>query len=106
MAFKEDILNEIEHDLGDNYVSDDESVLINILDDVISDALSMSNRANTENNLIILKSNIKKATKSIYLLRGVEDVKSNSQSGLSNTYENVMETMMWDIIRQNKRVMR
>lgn len=106
MAFAEDVFNEIVADLADNYVSTDESVLKNILSDVIEDALSASNRVYTENNLQILKSNIKKATKSIYLLRGVEDVKSNSQSGLSNTYDNVMETMMWDIIRQNKRVLR
>ena len=106
MAFAEDVFNEIVADLADNYVSTDESVLKNILSDVIEDALSVSNRVYSENNLQILKSNIKKATKSIYLLRGVEDVKSNSQSGLSNTYDNVMETMMWDIIRQNKRVLR
>ena len=106
MAFREDVLSEVKADLGENYISSDESVLMSILTDVIEDALRMSNRANNENNLSVLKSNIKKATKSIYLLRGVEDVKSNSQSGLSNTYDNVMETMLTDIIRQNKRLMR
>ena len=106
MAFREMVLNEVISDLGANYNSDDMSVLNNILEDVIADALMVSNRSETENNLNILKSNIKKATKSVYLLRGAEDVRSNSQSGLSNTYDDVMETMLKDIIRQNKRVLR
>ncbi len=79
MAFREMVLNEVISDLGANYNSDDMSVLNNILEDVIADALMVSNRSETENNLNILKSNIKKATKSVYLLRGAEDVRSNSQ---------------------------
>lgn len=103
---KERILKEIIRDLADNYRNDIE-VLDNLLDDVINDALFMSNRINKGNldkQLIALKSNIKKAVKAIYLQRGVEGVVSDSQSGLNNNYDDVMETMKRDIIKQNKRL--
>jgi len=97
------IRDEIIDDLADNFVEGDEVILENILSDVMNDALLISNRNETEANIEVLKSNIKKACKTVYLQRGVEDVKSNSQNGLSNTYEIATETMMKDIIRQNKR---
>lgn len=103
---KERILKEIIRDLADNYRNDIE-VLDNLLDDVINDALFMSNRINKGNldkQLIALKSNIKKAVKAIYLQRGVEGVVSDSQSGLNNNYDDVMETMKKDIVKQNKRL--
>lgn len=104
---KTKILNEIIKDLADNYRKDGE-VLNDLLDDVIVDALSMSNRkykSDIDNQLLILKSNIKKAVKTIYLQRGAEDVSSKSESGQSSTYDSAMETMQKDILRQNKRIM-
>lgn len=104
---KEKILDEIIKDLSDNYRNDKE-VLTSLLDDIINDALFISNRrfkTDKEEQLTILKSNIKKAVKSVYLQRGSEDVSSNSESGTSNTYEQVVEVMTLDIIRQNKRIM-
>lgn len=113
MATKESIYEQVVRDLGVNYNVEDGNVLQDIIDDVINDALIMSNRdikiiddESKETQLDILASNIKKAVKTIYLQRGVEDVKSNSQSGLSNTYDDVMDTMLKDIVRQNKRVLR
>lgn len=100
------ILNEIKEDLSDNYRNDD-NVLSAILDDVITDALMISNRGHkldVDNQLSILKSNIKKAVKTIYLQRGTEDVKSNGQNGLSNAYVSAVEEMGKDILRQNKRL--
>lgn len=105
---KTELLSRIVSDLGDNFYDGDTAVLTSILEDVIEDSLSMSNRngKDLESQLDVLSSNIKKAVKAIYLQRGVEDVKSNSMSGLSNTYEDVMEQMLKDIIRQNKRLFR
>lgn len=109
---KENLLSSIVADLGANY-RDDSDVLGALLDDVINDALIVSNRVHLattdeklEAQLDILSSNIKKAVKSIYLLRGAEDVKSQSLSGLSSTYENAIETMLYDIIRSNKRILK
>lgn len=102
-----EILGQIISDLSDNY-RNDEQVLQDLLEDVISDALHCSNRhfkTDKADQLEILKSNIKKAVKTIYLQRGAEDVKSNSIAGESNTYDNAIETMKKDIISQNKRVM-
>ena len=111
---KEELLQQIMADLGDNFTEQDTVVLGDILEDVIEDALLMSNRdakANASDEamatqLKILSSNIKRAVKTIYLQRGVEDVNSNSQSGLSNTYDVAMERMLADILRQNKRVLK
>lgn len=103
----DNLLEEIIDDLADNY-RNDEDVLSSLLDDVINDALSISNRKfkpDKEKQILILKSNIKKATKAIYLQRGTEDVSSSNDGGISNTYEKVMETMQNDIIIQGKRVM-
>lgn len=101
------LLEEIIADLSENYYGDEE-VLKSLLDDVINDALFMSNRqykSDKENQLNILKSNIKKAVKAIYLQRGAEDTSSNSANGQSSTYSDVIENMEKDIIRQNKRIM-
>ena len=106
MTIKEDIFEETVADLGANFKSTDSEVLSNLLTDVINDALSMANRSESEASITALKSNIKKAVKAIYLQRGVEDVRSNSVGGLSNTYEDVMDMMLRDIIRQNKRLLR
>ncbi len=109
----ETLYEEIVRDLGVNFNEEDGNVLHDLIDDVIEDALLMSNRnvkviseETKEAHVIILASNIKKAVKTIYLQRGIEDVKSNSQSGLSNTYDDAMETMLRDIVRQNKRILK
>ena len=109
---RNNLLSSIVADLGANY-RDDSGVLGALLDDVINDALIVSNRSHLvtsdetlEAQLDVLSSNIKKAVKSVYLLRGAEDVKSQSLSGLSSTYENAVETMLYDIIRSNKRILK
>jgi hypothetical protein len=109
---KQNLLESIILDLGDNYRNDNE-IIGAILDEVVNDALIVSGRdqfSNTvsglETQLDVLSSNIRKAVKSIYLLRGGEDVKSQSVSGMSATFENAIETMNYDIIRTGKRVLR
>ena len=109
---KADLLTAITNDLGANYKSDDSTTLSGILDDVIEDALRVSNRkqlavddTTTEEQLTVLSSQIKRACKTIYLQRGAEDVKSQSQSGLSTTYDDAIEKMTRDIIRLNKRIL-
>ena len=106
---KQELQSSIEADLGANYQSSDSELLGAILDEVIQDALLASGRnflPDQEAQLGILSSNIRKAVKSIYLLRGAEDVKSQSVSGLSSTFENAVEQMTYDIIRTGKRVLR
>lgn len=107
---RDNLLSSIIADLGANYHDDDSNLLGALLDEVIDDALLVSNRYQYKNTALeaqldVLASNIRKAVKSIYLLRGAEDVKSQSVSGISSTFENAVETMTHDIIRTNKRIL-
>lgn len=101
---KKIILNELINDLGENYKNSDYSVLEKILNDVIVNAFMISNRKQTSDNLSLLSLEICSCVKTIYLQRGTEDVKSSSQSGISSTYKNAMETLRKDIICNRKRV--
>ena len=110
---KQDLLSSIISDLGANYKEEFAELLGALLDEVIDDALLVSGRdqlaktdSGYEEQLKILSSNIRKAVKSMYLLRGAEDVKSQSVSGMNATYENAIETMNYDIIRTGKRILR
>ena len=110
---KEALVEKIIADLGANYSSDDEAVLTDIVGETITDALQISNRKYMASvsaeamsaQLDVLAPNIRKAVKSIYLMRGAEDVKSMNQSGLNASYENAVATMRDDIIKSGKRVM-
>lgn len=104
---KENLLESIKTDLNANYRNDDE-VLNDLFEEVLNDALFISNRkslyeSNEEEQITILASNVRKCVKSIYLQRGVEDVTSQTLSGISNTYDDAIERMKSDIIKQGKR---
>lgn len=111
---KANLLQSIITDLGANFNSDDETLLSALLDEVTNDALFISNRdqlvdtnsATLEKQLDYLSSNIRRAVKTIYLQRGAEDVKSQSLSGLSSSYDEAVESMKRDIIRSGKRIVR
>ena len=96
------ILNEIISDLADNYRNDEE-VLTNILNDIITNALFLSNRKNTEDNINLLKTEIKKAVKSIYLQRGGEGTTGLNENGVSSSFTNALEVLEKDIVRNGKR---
>ena len=98
----QDILNDIETDLSSNYKNDKE-VLKDILNDTISNALFISNRKKTTDNINLLLPEIKKAVKSIYLQRGGEGTKGISEMGISSTFENPLEILRADIIKNGKR---
>ena len=113
---KGDLLNSIVADLGENYRGDDE-VLGVLLDEVINDALAISNRkykvltdgviddSKLATQLEVLASSIRRCVKSIYLQRGSEDTTNNSIGGLSSTYDDSMQRMRDDIIFNGKRLM-
>lgn len=112
---KQELLTSIKNDLGVNYYDDSTSTIIGeILDEVINDALFVSNRrfkvdpddeTSLEPQLDILGSNIRRAVKSIYLQRGSEDVSSTNQSGISSNFDDVMQKMRDDIIKGGKRIL-
>lgn len=97
------MLESIKSDLGENFNSDDSAVLKDILNKVTTNALFISNRADTPENVDLLEDEISECVKTIYLLRGSEDVKNQSQSGLSNTYKDAYEELRNNIVRNGKR---
>ena len=90
---------EIIADLGSNYRASDSDLLDKLISRVTNDALFISNRKTSEN----LESEIIEAVKSLYLLRGTEDVESLSESGKSAKYKDVMKKLRQDIVSNGKR---
>lgn len=100
---KEEMLEKISKDLGANYNSSDEEVLGDILEEVSSIASNVSNR-NLEDEK--LWPYIKKATKATYLSRGVEGIQSLNESGVSSSFEDIIEKMRNDIVKNGLRRMK
>ena len=98
------MLEEIINELGDNYNSSDESVLEAILEEVTANALTISNRQNNIENQVLLKQEIKACVKGIYLQRGAEGLNSLSERGISSNFNDCMEKMRNDIIKNGKRL--
>lgn len=98
------MLEEIKKDLADNFQVGDEEVLRQYIDETTTDALSISNRKKTPDNIRLLESDIKKCVKSKYLLRGSEGSNSLSDSGKSTSFNNPTEIMRIEIVKAGKRV--
>lgn len=97
------MINEIINELGDNYNSDDENVLNNILEEVTANALTISNLENNIQNQEYLKQEIKSCVKGIYLQRGSDGLKSLNQSGTNSSFNDCIEKLRNDIVRNGKR---
>lgn len=97
------MLDEIKSELGDNYNSSDESILENLLEEVTANALTISNSEDNARNREFLKQEIKTCVKGIYLQRGAEGLASLSQSGVSSNFNDSMDKLRNDIIRNGKR---
>ena len=96
----EDNIEKIINDLGSNYNRNDDDVLEEILEEVSSIASDISNRKKDD---IRLFPYIKKATKAIYLCRGAEGILSTNESGVSSSFEDIIEKLRNDIIKSGLR---
>lgn len=85
-------------DLGANYRNDSE-VLLEILEEVNSIAFDISNNKNKEK----LFPYVKKAVKAIYLCRGAEGLQSRNEGSISSSYEDIMDKLRNDIIKNGLR---
>lgn len=90
-------LEKIINDLGANYLND-EDVLENILEEVTSIASDISNNKSER-----IFPYIKKAVKAIYLCRGAEGLQSRGEGSISNSYEDIIEKLRNDIIKNGLR---
>ena len=91
-------IEKIKADLGANY-KEDEEVLKEILEEVSSIASDISNNKDTNK----LFPYVKKAVKAIYLTRGAEGLQSRSEGSISNSYEDIIEKLRNDIIKNGLR---
>ena len=94
------MLDKTINDLGANYNKNDEEVLEDILSEVSSIASNISNRNVDDEKLYPY---IKKAVKAIYLCRGAEGMQSTSESGVSSSFEDIIDKMRNDIVKNGLR---
>ncbi|MCI8618349.1 MAG: hypothetical protein HFJ60_09005 [Clostridia bacterium] len=92
-------IDKIIADLGANYRKEDKDVLEEILEEVNSIAFNISNNKNKDQ----LFPYVKRAVKSIYLNRGSEGLQSLSESGISSSFEDIIEKLRNDIIKNGLR---
>lgn len=95
----EDKIYKIIKDLSSNY-REDKEVLQDIFEEVSSIASDISNRKKEDENLYPY---IKKATKAIYLNRGAEGITSSSESGVTNSFDDIIEELRNNIIKNGLR---
>lgn len=95
-------IDKIKSDLGANYREEDEKVLEDILEEISSIAFNISNNRNKEE----LFPYIKTAVKSTYIRRGTEGMNSSSEGGESYSYDDIIEKLRNDIIKNRLRRMK
>lgn len=98
------MLEKIKLDLADNFREGDEEILQGYIDRVTTDALSISNRENTEENIKLLESEIIQCVEGLYLQRGSEGNKTLNASGVNSTFTNCLEDLRLNIVKAGKRV--
>lgn len=94
------MLDKIINDLGANYNNKDEEVLEDILNEVGSIASDISNRKADDKKL---EPYIKRAVKAEYNTRGAEGLLSTTESGVSSQFEDIIEKMRNNIIKNGAR---
>ena len=95
-------IEKIIDDLGANYRNDEE-VLRDIVSEITSIASNISNRETSDEKLFPY---IKKTVKAVYLCRGAEGLKNKSESGISDSFEDIIDTLRNDIVRNGLRRIR
>ena len=90
----------IKRDLAENYRGD-EKVLMDLIDEVSTIAVNISN-----NKVDILSPYIKKCVVAEYLARGGEGLKSLSEGGKGLSFEDNINRMREDITKNHLRIMK
>ena len=98
------MLEEIKKDLADNFREGDEEILQEYIERITADALSISNRENTQRNRDLLSTEIKQCVKGLYLQRGGEGSTSLTSGGTSSAFKDCIEDLRVNIVKAGKRV--
>lgn len=94
------MLEEIKAILGANYVENTDIVLQDIIEDMTSIACNISNRGKDDLKLVPY---IKKAVRSEYLTRGAEGLLSRTEGSESSSFEDIIEKMRSNMIKDGIR---
>lgn len=94
------MLDKIKKDLGANYNQNDDEVLKEIIEEVSSIASNISNRNSDDKKL---NPYIIKAVKAMYLSRGAEGLQSRGEGSISNSFEDIIEKLRNDIVKNGLR---
>lgn len=94
------MLNKIKDRLGANYIENTDDVLQDIIDDITSIACDTSHRKKDDIKLIPY---IKKAVISEYNARGAEGLLSRTEGSESSSFEDIIDKMRNNIIKNGVR---
>lgn len=94
------MLNEIKKRLGANYIEGTDDVIQDIIDDITPIACDISNRDEHDKKLIPY---MKKAVISEYLTRGAEGLLSRTEGSESSTFEDIIDKMRSNIVKNGVR---
>ncbi len=94
------MLSKIKKRLGANYIEGTDDVIQDIIDDITPIACDISNRDKNDEKLIPY---IKKAVISEYLTRGAEGLLSRTEGSESSTFEDIIDKMRSNIIKDGVR---
>lgn len=94
------MLEKIKKMLGANYIENTDEVLQVILDEMTSVACDISNRQDDDKKLIPY---INKAVRSEYLARGAEGLLSRTEGSESSSFEDIIDKMRSNIIKNGVR---
>lgn len=93
-------LSKIKPILGANYAPNTDEVLKEIIEEITSIACDISNRESNDKKLFPY---ISKAVRAEYLTRGAEGLLSNSEGSISNSFEDIIDKMRSNIIKNGVR---
>ena len=94
------VLEKAKKILGNNYVEETDEVLQYIIDEVTPIACDISNRAKEDEKL---DPYIIKAVRSEYLSRGAEGLLSKSEGSQSSSFEDIIDKMRTNIVKNGVR---
>jgi hypothetical protein len=97
------MLEEIKRRLGANYIEGTDEIIEDLIDNIMSIASNITNRSNTDSELYPY---VKKAVVSEYLQRGAEGMTSRSEGSLSSSFEDVIDKMRTNLIKDGLRRLR
>ena len=93
-------LSRIKLILGANYVENTDEVLKRIIEEIVSIACDISKRESDDEKLFPY---ISKAVRAEYLTRGAEGLLSNTEGSISNSFEDIIDKMRSNIIKNGVR---